>query len=264
MLLYLLLYTLAGALSGLFGGLFGLGGGVIIVPVLTFLFTAQHMPESQILHMALGTSLAAIMFTSLSSARAHHSRGAVEWPIVGRISPGLLLGAFFGSWLAAQIATHVLKLFFAIFLFYVAARILLEIKASLKKQDTTGGIFGAGVLIGAISSLVGIGGGTMSVPYLLRSNVSMHNAVGTSAAIGFPIALAGAVGYAMNGLKIDNLPANTIGFIHIPALLFVSLASVTTAPLGARLSHNLPVSVLKKVFAALLVLLGIKMMAGLF
>lgn len=264
MITYWLLYLLTGIVAGIFAGLFGLGGGVIVVPILTFLFTAQHMPETHILHMALGTSLASIMFTSLSSMRAHNKRGAVEWLIALRIAPGILIGAFAGSWLASQISTRHLKIFFVIFLFYVAFRIVRNVTPEIKKPYTSGGIFGIGALIGAISSLVGIGGGTMSVPFLLRCNASMHSAIGTSSAIGFPIALAGAAGYAINGANITGMPVHTLGFIYLPALLFVSLASVTTAPLGAKLAHKLPVPRLKIIFAALLLIMAIKMQAGLF
>lgn len=264
MITYWLLYSLTGIIAGIFAGLFGLGGGVIVVPILTFLFTAQHMPEIHILHMALGTSLASIMFTSLSSMRAHNTRGAVEWRTALRIAPGILAGSFSGSWLAAQISTRHLKIFFVIFLFYIVYRIIRNVTPEIKKPYTSGGIFSVGALIGAISSLVGIGGGTMSVPFLLRCNVSMHNAIGTSSAIGFPIALAGAFGYAINGAHLTDLPAYTLGFIYLPALLFVSLASVTTAPLGAKLAHKLPVPRLKIVFAGMLLIMAIKMLAGLF
>lgn len=264
MLMYWLCYGLTGVLTGIFAGLFGVGGGLIVVPILTILFTAQQMPEAHVLHLAIGTSLASILFTSLSSMHAHHGHGAVEWTIVRKISIGILAGAFLGSWLAAQLSTRFLKIFFVLFLFYVSVRLLLNVKPSPGKQYGAAGIFGVGSLIGAVSSLVGIGGGTMSVPFLLRCNVSMHNAIGTSAAIGFPIALAGAVGYAIQGSKASGLPVNTLGFIYLPALLAVSLASITTAPLGAKLAHHLPVVMLKKVFAGLLVILGIKMTAGLF
>lgn len=264
MITYWLLYSLTGAVAGLFAGLFGLGGGVIVVPILTFLFTGQHMPEIHILHMALGTSLASILFTSLSSMRAHNKRGAVAWSTAVRIAPGILIGAFTGSWLATQISTRHLKIFFVIFLLYVAFRIVRNSAPEIKKPYTSGGIFGVGALIGAISSLVGIGGGTMSVPFLLRCNVSMHSAIGTSSAIGFPIALAGAVGYTVNGLRIIDLPPYTLGYIYLPALLFVALASVTTAPLGAKLAHKLPVARLKIIFAGLLLVMALNMLAGLF
>lgn len=257
-------YVCAGIAAGLFAGLFGLGGGVIIVPILTFLFTAQKMPEAHVLHLALGTSLASIMFTSLSSMRAHNKRGAVDWPIALKIAPGILAGSFSGSWLAAQLSTRYLKLFFIIFLCTVAFRIVRKVPQETKKPYTSGGIFGVGALIGVVSSLVGIGGGTMSVPFLLRCNSSMHSAIGTSSAIGFPIALAGAVGYALHGSRIPGLPEYTLGFIYLPGLLFISLASVTSAPLGAKLAHKLPVAKLKVIFAGLLLVMALKMLAELF
>jgi uncharacterized membrane protein YfcA len=257
-------YSALGALAGLLAGLLGVGGGLVIVPVLTMLFTVQHLPADHVMHLALGTSLASIMFTSVSSMRSHHGRGAVEWEIVRRITPGIVAGVFLGSWVAAWLSTRVLKAFFMVFLFYVAVQIFLDITPRPRKMAGTAGMIGAGTLIGGISSLVGIGGGTMSVPFMLWCSVPMRKAIGTSAAIGFPIALAGAAGYVLNGLKATSLPSHTLGFVYLPALLGVSLASVLTAPLGARLAHSLPVSKLKKIFAGLLLLLAGKMLVSLF
>jgi uncharacterized membrane protein YfcA len=250
-----------GGCAGILAGLLGVGGGLIIVPVLTFLFTAQHLPPEYILHLALGTSLATIMFTSISSMRAHHGRGAVEWRIVARIAPGILVGTLFGSWVAAHLSTMFLKGFFILFLFYVAVQMILDIKPKPHRQiPGTVGMSGIGTLIGGISSLVGIGGGTMSVPFMLWCNVPLHNAIGTSAAIGFPIALAGAVGYTANGLRASGIPPYSLGFVYLPALLGISVVSVLTAPFGARLAHNLPVAMLKKGFAVLLIVMGTKML----
>lgn len=263
--MYWLMYCALGGFAGILAGLLGVGGGLIIVPVLTFLFTAQHLPADYILHLALGTSLASIMFTSISSMRAHHGRGAVEWPIVRRITPGILAGTLFGSWVAAQLSTRFLKCFFVLFLFYVAIQMILDIKPKPHRQlPGSGGMFGIGNLIGGISSLVGIGGGTMSVPFMLWCNVPLHSAIGTSAAIGFPIALAGAVGYATNGFTVGALPSYSLGFVYLPALAGITAASVLTAPLGARLAHSLPVARLKKIFALLLVVMGTKMLLSLF
>lgn len=261
---YLLSYCTLGAFAGIMAGLLGVGGGLVIVPVLTFLFAAQHFPADYIVHLALGTSLASIMFTSISSMRAHHGRRAVDWFIVKRVSLGIMAGAFLGSWMAAQLSTRYLKVFFVIFLFNVATQMFRDITPNPRQPFGTAGMLGIGSLIGGISGLVGIGGGTMSVPFMLKCNVSIHNAIGTSAAIGFPIALAGAVGYAVNGLMVTALPPHSLGFIYLPALLGISLASVFTAPLGARLAHSMPVAPLKKVFAGLLVVVGVKMLLGLF
>ncbi|MDD2900000.1 MAG: sulfite exporter TauE/SafE family protein [Desulfuromonadaceae bacterium] len=257
------MYIALGAFAGVLAGLLGVGGGLVIVPVLTFIFTSQHLPEGHILHLALGTSLASIMFTSVSSLRAHHLRGAVDWQVVRRISFGIMAGTFGGSWVAAQLSTRFLKGFFVIFLYTVAVQMLLNIRPKPHRQlPGRAALFGAGGLIGGVSSLVGIGGGSMSVPFLVWSNVAIHRAIGTSAAIGFPIALAGAVGYVINGLKV-SLPPYSLGFVYLPALAGVAAVSVVTAPLGAKLAHSLPIDKLKKTFALLLLVMGTKMMLSL-
>ncbi|MSN25789.1 MAG: TSUP family transporter [Geobacter sp.] len=259
-----LLYLALGAFAGVLAGLLGVGGGIVIVPILTFIFTAQSLPAEHILHLALGTSLASIMFTSVSSLRAHHARGAVDWQVVRRITPGILAGTFFGSWVAAQLSTRFLKTFFVIFLYYVALQMLLNIRPKPHRQlPGSTAMFGVGGVIGGVSSLVGIGGGSMSVPFLIWCNAAMHSAIGTSSAIGFPIALAGAAGYLLNGLSV-TLPPYTLGYIYLPALIGVAAASIVTAPLGARLAHSLPISGLKKIFALLLIVMGTKMMLSLF
>lgn len=260
-----LLYLATGAFAGVLAGLLGVGGGIIIVPLLTFVFTAQHLPAAYIQHLALGTSLASIMFTSVSSLRAHHGRGAVNWPVVKLISVGILTGTFFGSWVAAQLSTNFLRIFFVLFLYYVATQMLLNIRPQPSRQiPGQGGMFGVGNVIGGVSSLVGIGGGSLSVPFLVWCNVPMHHAVGTSAAIGFPIAVAGAAGYILNGLTVSSLPAGSFGFVYLPALIGISVASVCTAPFGARLAHSLPVGRLKKAFALLLLVMGTKLLTSLF
>lgn len=261
---YWLLYLATGAFAGVLAGLLGVGGGLIIVPLLTFVFTAQQLPETYILHLALGTSLASIMFTSVSSLRAHHSRGAVNWQVVKGITFGILTGTFCGSWVAAQLSTGFLRIFFVVFLYYVALQMLLNIRPKPSREvPGKGALFAMGNLIGGVSSLVGIGGGSLSVPFLVWCNLSIHNAVGTSAAIGFPIAVAGALGYTLNGLAVADLPPGSLGFVYLPALVGIALASICTAPFGARLAHSLPVTRLKKAFALLLLIMGTKMLAGL-
>lgn len=260
-----LFYLGTGAFAGVLAGLLGVGGGVIIVPLLVFTFTAQHLPEAYILHLALGTSLASIIFTSISSLRAHHARGAVNWPVVKGISPGILVGTFLGSWVAAQLSTGFLKGFFVVFLYYVATQLLLDIRPKPHRQmPGAAGMFGVGNVIGGVSSLVGIGGGSLSVPFLIWCNLPMHHAVGTSAAIGFPIAVAGAAGYLVNGLMAEGLPSGAVGFIYLPALIGIALASICTAPLGARLAHSLPVPRLKKVFAVFVLIMGTRLLVSMF
>jgi uncharacterized membrane protein YfcA len=257
------LYLATGAFAGLLAGLLGVGGGLIIVPVLTFIFEAQHFPHEQVIHMALGTSLASILFTSLSSVRAHHAHGAVEWATVKTITPGILVGTFAGSLVASRLPTTFLKIFFVCFLFYVATQMLLNFRPKPSRQlPGKGGMFAAGNVIGGVSAFVGIGGGSLSVPFLTWCNVTMHRAIATSAAISFPIAAAGALGYVTGGQGATTLPWS-LGYVYLPALAGLMAASVPLAPLGAKLAHRLPVAKLKKIFALLLYILGIRMLASL-
>ncbi len=262
----ILLTDLAGgAVAGLFAGLFGIGGGVVIVPILVFCLTLQGIGHQFIMHLALGTSMASIAFTAASSFWAHHRRGAVHWQMVRRITPGILTGAFLGSCIASRLSTDILKGFLIVFLYFVAAQLLLnrELKSAHGIPGHLG-TFGVGNTIGVVSSLVGIGGGTLSVPFMVWCNLTMHNAIGTSAAIGFPIAIAGAVGYLFNGLGVPGLPPATLGYIYLPALVGIVASSVLTAPLGARLAHSLPVGRLKRVFALFLILMASRMLMTMF
>lgn len=259
-----LLYLATGVFAGFLAGLLGVGGGLVIVPVLVFIFTAQHFPAGQVMHLALGTSLASIMFTSISSLRAHHAHAAVNWSVVRGITPGIVAGTLAGTVLAAHLSTFFLKVFFVVFLYYVAVQMVLNIKPKPSRElPGAVGMFGAGSMIGGVSSLVGIGGGTLSVPFMTWCNVKLHQAIGTSAAIGFPIAAAGTVGYIANGWGLEALPAYSLGFVYLPALAGLVVASVLTAPFGARLAHRLPVDKLKKFFALLLFVLGTRMLFSL-
>lgn len=258
-----LLFLLIGAIAGVLAGLLGVGGGLVIVPMLTYAFTVEGVPHQHILHMALGTSLATIIFTAISSLGAHHRRGAVLWRIVTRITPGILVGTFCGSWVASQLSTDFLKVFFSFFLLFVGTQMLLDFKPKAAREiPGIPGMFGAGNVIGIFSSLVGIGGGTLSVPFMLYHNVPLHTAIGTSAAIGLPIAVSGTIGYIVNGLGQEGLPALSLGYIHLTGLSGVALASFTTAPLGAKLAHSLPVKKLKRFFAILLYVVGARMLYG--
>lgn len=260
-ILYFLLYALAGAVAGILAGLLGVGGGIVIVPVLSVLFAWQGMTPEYMMQLALGTSLASIMFTSVSSMRAHHKHGAVRWYVVRAIAPGIIAGTLAGSWVASMLSSGFLKVFFLCFLYYVSFQMFLNIKPKPSRElPGSGGMFGAGSFIGAVSALVGIGGGTMSVPFMTWCNIPMHQAVGTSAAIGFPIALAGTVGYILGGMGKAGLPGATLGFIYIPALVGLVVCSMLTAPTGARIAHKLPVAKLKKVFAAFLFFMATRML----
>ena len=261
---FLLAYLALGLASGFVAGLLGVGGGLVLVPVLSWLYAAQAFPAGYNIHMALGTSLAVIVLTSVASLRAHHGHGAVRWPAVRRIAPGIVLGTLAGAIAAAWLPDRGLRWFFVAFLFYAATQMLFGFKANPHRElPGWPGMTLAGSVIGLVSSWVGIGGGTLSVPFLNWCNVRFQEAIGTSAAIGFPIAVSGALGYALSGQVAAGLPEWNLGFVHLPALAAVALTSMLTAPWGARLTHRLPVARLKRIFAGLLYVLGLRMLYGL-
>ena len=254
-------YFLLGAFVGFFAGLLGIGGGLILVPVLAWLFEAQHLGGEQNLHLALGTSMAAIIYTAASSAYTHYAHGAVNVGIVRGMTPGLLLGTLLGTLFAGSVSQFYLAIFFALFVYFVAAQMLLDLKPRATRQlPGRVGLTLVGGGIGAISSLVSIGGGTLSVPYMLWHNIPFKQAIGTSAALGFPIALGGTIGYAATGLMLHTLPAGTLGFVYLPALFILILGSAFTTPLGAQATHRLPLQPLRRGFAVLLLILATRML----
>ncbi|MDP2433828.1 MAG: sulfite exporter TauE/SafE family protein [Pseudomonadota bacterium] len=261
---WLTLYFALGLAAGFMAGLLGVGGGLIMVPVLTWAFLEQGFSATYNIHLALGTSLGVIVITAISSMKAHHGHGAVDWGVFKRITPGIVLGTLAGAWLAAMFSDRGLKVFFTCFLFYVATQMLLGFRP--KAARTLPGLPGmsaAGGVIGMVSSWVGIGGGTLTVPFLSWCNVRMQAAIGTSAAIGLPIAVSGALGYMLSGRGIAGLPEWSLGFVYLPALATIAAGSWLTAPFGARKTHTWPVATLKRVFAGLLYLLGVRMAYGL-
>lgn len=251
-------YLLLGAVAGILAGLLGVGGGLIIVPVLAALFIAQGVDTQIIMHLALGTSLASILITSISSVISHHKKRAVVWSQVFKLSLGILFGAWCGGLIAGLLSSEFLKPLFALFELLVAAYMLYGYRPEAPQKAPSLLNFNiSGSLIGFISSLVGIGGGTMSVPWLMWHGSSIHKAIATSAAIGFPIALSGSISYLYTGWQHTHLPEYSIGYIYLPALLGIAISSVIFAPLGAALAHRLDVQKLKKIFACLLIALAI-------
>ena len=257
----LIAYLLLGAFAGTIAGLFGVGGGLIIVPVLAIIFKNQGIANDIIMHLAIGTSLATIIVTSISSVVSHHRRGAVLWPVFLQLAPGIVVGAFAGAYIAHQISSDVLKMGVGIFALIVAVKMLLDVKPQAHRElPGKVGMTLAGGIIGIVSALIGIGGGTLTTPFLLWCNRTIHNAIATSAACGLPIAIAGATGYVVVGWSSSLLPQWSSGYVYWPALIGVVLASVFFAPLGAWLTHRLPVGILKKLFALLLVAIGVKLL----
>ena len=258
----ILIYLLLGAFAGVAAGLLGVGGGLIIVPVLVVVFQLQSFDAQIVMQLALGTSLATIVFTALSSVYAHHRRGAVAWGIVAKMAPGMLLGAMLGAYVADNVSSDQLKLLFAVFevavaiyMFMGAPVITNAFNGSIKRAE----LLGVSASIGGLASLLGIGGGTLTVPYLCMRGTSIRHAVAISAACGLPIAASGALGYCLLGLDAEKLPAYTSGFIYWPAFAGIVAASLLTAPLGAALAHQLPVGQLKRVFACVLLFMALVM-----
>ncbi|WP_067519182.1 sulfite exporter TauE/SafE family protein [Endozoicomonas ascidiicola] len=256
----ILLYLLLGASAGLTAGLFGVGGGLIIVPALIYSFKLQGFAPEVLTHMAVGTSLAAMIVTSLSSIKAHQEEHAVQWKLFSIVSAGILVGAFLGAYTAVNLSGHFLQTLFGIFAIGVSAKMWFGFKVR------EGGRFPgkpllviAGVVIGGISSMFGIGGGTLSVPFLRRIGLTMQKAVATSAACGLPIAVMGSVSNMILGMGNQQLPDMTTGYVYWPAFIGIVVTSVFLARLGARLAHNLPADKLQKLFAILLVVVGVQL-----
>ncbi len=254
-------YLLLGGVAGFFAGLLGIGAGLLMVPALDELFLAQGMSADLSLRLALGTSMAGIIFNSLASLRAHHRHGAVLWPAVVAISPGIVIGTLAGSQIVRLMPTQTLGIVFAVFLVAVAVQMVLNLKPQPSRQlPGAAGMTATGGAIGLVMSLIAGGGGVLSVPFLIWCNVDVRKAIGTSAAIGFPIAVSGTLGYVMAGFAGSGLPAGSLGFVYLPALCVVVLASSLTARFGADLAHRLPVALLRKIFAALLLVVAARLL----
>jgi len=257
-------YLAIGLAVGFLSGLLGIGGGMVMVPMLVFVFTAKGFPVEHMMHLALATALATIAFTSLSSVRAHHRHGGVDWAVARTMAPGILAGSLAAALAAGFIPTRPLAIFFTGFMFYAAAQMFVEIKPRAGRQlPGRAGLFAAGAGIGAISSVLAAGGAFLSIPFLAWCNLPLKRAIGTAAAIGFPIAVAGTVGYVLQGSRVPDLPQWSLGYVYLPALLLIVAASMPMAPLGARLAHRLPVKRLRVVFALMLLGLALRMLANL-
>jgi uncharacterized protein len=241
-----------GTVTGFLAGLLGMGGAMLMVPVLTFLLRQRGYPVELTPKIAIATSLATICFTALSSLRAHHGRGGVLWPVVKLLTPGLVVGGLLGAHLAVAMPARVLSMLFGVFLVFTGTQMLLDRKPKASRAlPPPAATAAVGLGIGALASLVGAGGAFMSVPFLTWCNVRIQQAVGTSAALGFPIALAGTVAYLWAGRDLPPLPG-TVGYLYIPGLAVVALASVVLAPLGARTAHRMDVRLLRRLFALVL------------
>lgn len=261
---YLLIYLASGCLVGFFAGLLGIGGGSVMVPILSMVFAARGYNSDHVVHMALATSMATIIPGGFMSARTHHQHQSVNWQIVRHMLPGILLGTFCGSIFAHASSTAFLKGFFVVFICFLAAQMLFDFGKVLtanpaKAIPSVLALSLFGFLMGVVSSFAGIGGAVLSIAFLLWCGLTMHGAIGTAAALGVPLAIAGTIGFVVTGLSDKTLPAWSLGYVYLPAMVSIAATSILMAPVGARLAHRLPVAALKKVFVVLLVALAIKM-----
>lgn len=248
--------------TGFLAGLLGIGGGMLMVPFITLIISSRGVSPDLAVKMAIATSMATIIFTSISSVRAHHKRGAVRWDIARRLAPGIVMGSIVGSLgVFALLKGSYLAIFFGLFVGFSATQMFIDKKPKPSRQmPGTAGQLAAGGFIGFLSGLVGAGGGFISVPFMTWCNVAIHNAVATSAALGFPIAVANVIGYIISGSNVQNLPEGSFGYIWLPALAIIATTSFFMAPVGARAAHKLPVSKLKRVFASILYVLAAYML----
>jgi uncharacterized protein len=252
---------LLGCFTGFLSGLLGIGGSLIMVPFLLWMFQGLGLSQELATHAAIATSLGTLLFSSLASMRAHHKLGAVRWPLVWQLAPGILIGSYLGSWIGSVVGGKLLMTVFSFFLLFSAWQMWLNKKPKPTRElPPTPGMLGMGGVIGSVSGLVGAGGGFISVPFMTWCNVSAHNAVATSAALGFPIALAGTIGNMVNGWGKAGMPQGSLGFVFVPALLVIAVASTTLAPVGARTAHRLNTAQLKRVFAFMLLCLAVHML----
>jgi uncharacterized membrane protein YfcA len=260
-----ILYLLMGLFVGFFAGLLGIGGGLMLVTLMVYLFTLQGFPQDRLLHLALGTSITSIVFTSISGLRAHQKHGAVRWDILRTAAPGLVVGTLLGTLVADQLKSKYLAIFFVVFVYYSAVQMFANVKPKPTRQlPGKAGMTMVSVIVGTVSSLVGVGGGVMTIPLMSLFNVPMRQAIGTSAALGLPIAIAGTAGYIVTGLGKDHLPALSVGYVYLPALVGIVIGTFVTVPWGAKAAHSMPVTRLAKIFAVILFILATRMLWSLF
>jgi len=248
--------VILGTVTGFLAGLLGIGGGMIIVPFMAIVLDRLGYDHDLVLKLAIATSLTTILFTSMSSVRAHHRRGAVRWDILRTLAPGIVIGSLAAAQVVRFMPSRWIALFFGAFIAWTAANMLRRRPKAQSDAPARGlpgstGMLAAGGVIGSLSAFLGAGGGFLTVPFLSGRQVRIHEAVATSAACGFPIALAGTIGYIVAGLGLA-MPPHTIGFIYLPGLAAVASASVLTAPLGAKAAHALPVDTMRRLFACIL------------
>jgi uncharacterized membrane protein YfcA len=254
-------FVAMGAIIGFLAGLLGLGGGMTMVPLLTFAFMRMGFATEHVVHLAVATATATILFTSVASTREHHRHGAVLWHVVAGMAPGIIVGSLAGPLIVGGMSTTVLATFFGLFVAASATQILLDRKPKPTRElPGPTGLIAVGGGIGLVSSMVGAGGAFLTVPFMAACNISLRNCVATSAALGLPVAAAGTIGFAIAGYHASGLPPLAVGYVYVPALLAIAAGSVACAPIGARAAHRWPVKTLRRGFALMLYALAAYML----
>lgn len=254
-------YLGLGVFVGFFSGLLGIGGGSAIVPVLAFILAAKSVAPEHVVHLALGTAVASIFFTSASSVRSHHARKAVNWRLLRALVPGVLAGTFGGALLAGELDVRVLSIAFTLFMYYLAAQMLRSGRPEPSSiLPGNAALRAIGAAIGFLASLSATAGASLLVPFLVKRNISVHEAIGTAAAVGWAVAVAGTAGYVIAGWGLPDMPRYSVGYVYLPALAGIVIASVLSAPLGAACAHRTSGAALKKVLAVVLFALATGML----
>lgn len=263
MITAILVYMGLGALTGLLAGMLGIGGGSVVVPALVFVFARQHLAPGLGMKLAIGTSLASILFTSLAAIRAQQKRRAIDWSVAAPLGVATLVGSLVSGYFAGFLPGLVLKEIFGVFVGLVGLQLLADWRpAAHWRLPPRPALLGVGFGIGALSAVLGIGGGSLTVPFLTACNVDMRRAIAISATLGLPIALFGAAGFALSGQHRAGLPPGTLGYIYLPALAGLTTVAIAVVPMGVHLAHRLPVAQLKRVFGGLLIAVGLQMVLG--
>lgn len=253
----ILLLLLAGSIAGFIAGLFGVGGGIIVVPVTLWVLNTQYVESEYIQHIAVGTSLSVMVFTTSMSSWGHYKQKAIEGKVFRNMAPGIVIGSFIGSMLASFIPSKGLQIVFIIFSYLISVKTLVGFKPeSSWNLPRPAGIFGVGSLIGSMSSLLGIGGGVFNVPFLLACKVPIKKAVGTSSTLSWAVAVSGAASYLWSGLQVADLPPGTFGFCYLPVAITLVITTTLFAPLGVKLTHVLPPKVMQIIFGLLLLVIS--------
>lgn len=258
---WLLLYVALGTFVGFMAGFLGVGGGGVMVPLLASLFAYQGIGAGHHVQLALGTALTSMIVTSAASTRAHNARGAVAWDVVGGMASGIVVGAYAATRVAAKVNAVYIALFFAVFMAIVAGQLLIGWRPAPSKTPMRHHtLIGVGIGIGAVSALAALGGRFLATLYLTHKNIEIKKAIGTSAAIGLPMAVAGSSGYMIGGWSATSDISYAVGYVYVPAFIATSIAGIISAPFGVRLSHSMPAAYLEKIFAIVSLLLSIKML----